>query len=240
MEFQPRKIDLGTPAPALEYLQNKAGGDFRMNEHVQVQTGVNKLEQISDDERVEKRALEKLAEIQENAYREAYELGLDEGRKKAFNEASADLTEKIDQLSQLLTSIDHMKSELFTHNETHLVGLMYQMASRLAGLVLEQDNNAVIEVVRNAVSLAQAEEDVRVQMHPEQIEFIEEVRKQHGREFEFLKKIRFEPNDDIRRGGCIVETNYGEIDARVETRVQKLWESLADAMPKVKAKITGS
>lgn len=240
MEFQPQKLDLGTPVPALEYLQNKQGSDFRMNEHVQVHTGVNKLEQESDDERVERRALEKLAEIQEGAYQEAYQLGLDEGRQKAFGDVSEMIKQKMSDLEILLKSIDHMKSELLAHNESHIVRLLYHMANRLAAATLEQDDNAVLEVLKSAVSLAQAEEEVRVQMNPDQIEFIEELRKQTGREFEFMKKIRFESNAEIRRGGCVVETNYGEIDARVETRVQKLWESLADAIPKVKSKIVGT
>lgn len=239
MEFQPQKIDLGTPAPAMQYLEKKAGTDFRMNEHVQVHTGVDRLEQLHDDERVERRALEKLSEIQENAYREAYELGLDEGRKKAFDDAAVSIAEKLDHFEQLLSSLANMKTELLAHNETHLVSLAYGMASRLAGAHLENDNAAVVEVVRNAVAVAQAEEDIRLEMHPEQAAFIEELRKQGGREFEFLKKIRVEPNDKLQRGGCIVQTNYGEIDARVETRLQKLWESLADAMPKVKDRITG-
>lgn len=239
MEFKPQAISLGTPQPALDHLQRKPGSDFRMNESVQVYTGIDRIEEVNDAERVEKRALEMLAEIQQNAYQEAYNLGLDEGRKRAFEEKSSDIATQMGQLEQLIAALTNLKAELLSQNESHLMKLLFHMAERITMTHLEKDNEAVVEVLRSAVALAQTEENIRVEMSPQQIEFIEELRKQTGREVEFLRKIRFEPNAEMKPGGCVIETNYGEIDARIETRLQKLWETLSEALPKVKDKLTG-
>lgn len=239
MEYTPQKIDLGSPKQALEYIERKHGSDFRMNESVQIHTGVDQIERVSDEERVEQRALEMLADIQQKAYQEAQALGLEDGRKQAFSEVSAMIAEKLDRLEELLGSMTRVKEEIRAQNEAHMIKLLYHMASRVAGVHLENHNEAIVEILRSAVSLAQDEENIRVELHPSQVEFIEEIRKQNGREFEFLKKIRFEPGLRIKPGGCVVETNYGEIDARIETRLEKLWETLKDAVPKVKDEISG-
>lgn len=239
LEYVPQKIDLGTPEQAMEYVRRKPGSDFRMNEQVQIQTGVDKIEKTTDEERIESRALEMLEDIQKNAYQEAYQLGLDEGRQKAFEDVSAEIKEKMEEFNSLLSTIAELKNEIVAQNESHMVRLLFHMASRLAVTHLEAKDEMIVDVLRQAVSLSQAEENVRVQLHPSQIEFVEELRKQSGREFEFLKKIRFEPNSDIRRGGCIVETNYGEIDARVEERVAQLWEGLSEVLPRVKPRLEG-
>jgi flagellar assembly protein FliH len=63
------------------------------------------------------------------------------------------------------------------------------------------------------------------------------LQKATGREFEFLKAVKFEGDEAVTEGGCILETNYGEIDSRVEQRVEKLWEALVEAIPKVKDKV---
>ena len=55
--------------------------------------------------------------------------------------------------------------------------------------------------------------------------------------FEFLKKIRLEGVEGISEGGCIVETNYGQIDARFEQRVEKLWEAVSESIHRVKPRI---
>lgn len=238
MDFVPQKLELGTPAQALEYLQRKAGSDFRMSDPVQVQTGIDKLEKLSEDEKVEQRALQMLAEVQERAYQEAYQLGLDEGTKRAFTELSERISAGLDELHALLEGLGRIKGELVQQNEAHFVRLAYHMASRLAVTYLEENAEAIVDVLRQATSLAQDEENIRVQINPSQLEFLEDVRKRAGREFEFLKKMRFEPNAEIKAGGCIVETNYGEVDSRIEQRLASLWTTLGENMPRVKNQVT--
>ena len=56
-------------------------------------------------------------------------------------------------------------------------------------------------------------------------------------QFDFLKKISLEPNKNINAGGCIVQTNYGEVDSRIDQRLEKLWDNLKEALPKVKSEL---
>jgi flagellar assembly protein FliH len=51
--------------------------------------------------------------------------------------------------------------------------------------------------------------------------------------------MKFEPNEEVVDGGCIVETNYGEVDARIEQRVAQLWSVVSEIIPKVKDRIAG-
>lgn len=240
LEFIPMRFDLGTPESANSYLnEKKRGSDFRMNDAVRIQTGVDKVEKVNEEEKIEAAALEKLKEVQEQAYQQAYELGLEEGRKEAFEKISAEIAERMDTLDQLLLGVKSLKKDLSTFNESHLVQLVFQMAARLAKTELEGNNDAMVQILRDAVALAQDEEEITVQVSQSQFEFLETLKKETGREFEFAKKIRFEPNVGIADGGCIVETNYGEVDARVEQRVQQLWATLSENMPKVKNRIAG-
>jgi len=238
LEYVPKKFDLGTPQQALDYLeQKKRGADFRLNETLRIQTGVDEIEKVTEQEKVEARALELLKEVQENAYKEAYELGLHEGRHEAFGKFSKEIEEKLVSLESLLHSLEEGKKELVNFNEAQLVQLVFQIATKIARTEVERNDEAVIEVLRAAVNLAQDEENVTVRVAPEQHEFVEELKKQHGRQFEFLKKIKIEPGEEISKGGCVVETTYGEVDARVEQRVQSLWETLVENAPKIKPKI---
>lgn len=240
LEFVPMRFDLGTPEQAMNYLAEKSkGSDFRMNDAVRVQTGIDQVEKGNDEEKVEVAALEKLKEIQEGAYQEAYRLGLEEGRKEAFEQVSADIAERMAGLDTLLLTIKELKKEMSGFNEAHLLKLMFQMASRLAKTELNNNNDAMVGILRDAVGLAQDEEEITVHVSQAQFDFLEELKQETGREFEFIKKIKFEPNAEVADGGCIVETNYGEVDARIEQRVEQLWSVLSENMPKVKDRIAG-
>ncbi|MCK6598524.1 MAG: flagellar assembly protein [Bdellovibrionaceae bacterium] len=238
MEFTPAKFDLGTPLQALEYLEErKKGSEFLMNPVIQVQTGVEQLQNDNIDNIAEDLALDKVKEIQESAYKEGYDLGFDEGLSKAYSEKMSELNYKFEQFDSLLKNISQLKKDLELQNETHLIQLIYHMVERVSLRHVEMDNGILIDVMRQALSLAQDEENVTVLVSEQQLDFIEEIKKQTSREFEFLKKINIESNNKITPGGCIVQTNYGEVDSRTEQRLEKLWDNLKESLPKVKEEL---
>lgn len=240
LEFTPHRFDLGTPDQALEYLKSKKhGSDFEMSEALREQTGIDQLEEATQQENVELKALEKLKEIQEQAYKEGYQLGLDEGRTRAYEQNNALITEKLRIFDEIISSISRMKTDFVTFNENHVVELLFMLAEKIAQQELERNNEAVIKIIQNAVALAQDEENISVKISSSQFEFIEEAKRRTGREFEFLKKVKFEPSPDLKPGGCLVETNFGEVDARIAQRLQLLWENLKENMPKLKTKLEG-
>ena len=240
LEFVPMRFDLGSPPQALNYLTEKRkGSDFRMNDAIRIQTGIDEVEKISEEKKVEAAALEKLKDVQEMAYQEAYQLGLDEGRKKAFEEVSEEIKEKLDSLEHLLGTMKSLKKDMSAFNESSLVQLMFHMAARLAKTSLAEKNDGMVDILREAVALAQEEESITVKVAPEQYDFLETLKQETGRDFEFVKKLKLEQNAEITPGGCIVETNYGEIDARYEQRVEQLWNMLREGLPKVKDRIAG-
>lgn len=126
LEFVPRKFEMGTPSQAMDYLsEKKAGGsDFEMNDVVRVQTGVAQIEESDVLRKIEEKAIEKLKEVRENTYAQAYQLGLDEGSKKAFEHKSKEINERLESLDRLLTSLVKIKSEVFHADETHLMTLL--------------------------------------------------------------------------------------------------------------------
>lgn len=239
LSFVPQKITLEVSSEAISYLKQKAEkkNDFRMNESIRVQTGVNKIEARTVEEEVESKILERLKQIQETAYQEAYLLGLNEGRREGYKNKLSEIDGSIGKFEELIVKISNLKKELLHQNESHLVQLAFHMASRLAHKEISIDQSIVIDVLRKAVELAQTDEDISVQVHPDQVAFLEDLKKEMGRDFDFIKKVRIDGVEGVSIGGCIIDTNYGQIDARIEERVNKLWESISEALPRVKNKI---
>ncbi len=241
LDYVPPKFEMGTPDEAHAYLDTKERGqDFRMSDVIRIQTGVKEIEAGNFDEKVETVVLERLKQVQESAYQEAYQLGLEEGKHDAIKAVSTEITAKLEKFDKLISSCTTIKNELFQFNEAHIVKLAMHMASRLAAVEIKSDPNSLIAIMRSALEIAQSEESVVVQVSPAQFEFCETMKKETGRDFEFLKNVKFEAVQEISEGGCIVETNYGEIDSRIEERVARLWETMSESMPRVKDKLSAT
>jgi flagellar assembly protein FliH len=239
LEYKLHKFDTGVSQPAVDFLEIKKRmqNDFHLSEVISVQTGVSKVEAKALEDEVEQRTLDKLRDVQESAYQEAYALGLEEGRKEAFQKTSTEIDENLAQLSQMMQVLEKMKAELLRFNEVHLVKLVLHIATKIAHHEAQVNNDILVSIMKKAIETAQIEEEITVQVSPSQFDFLEKLKKETGRQFEFLKKVKLAPNDTVTVGGCIIETNYGVVDARLEERISKLWETMSENLYKVKDKI---
>lgn len=241
LNYTPKQFDLGTPDSAMEYLKEKAqGSDFVMSDVLRATTGIEEIERRTEEQKIELKVLEKIAVLQEDAYQKAYDLGFEEGRQKAIEEKGAELQQKSDDLDQLLLNINLLKEEMCRQNEAHMMKMIYEIATRLAFDHVHENQDVVLKVIKKSIEEAQADENVNVLVANEQFEFLEKLKQTKTRENEFLQKVKFIASDTVSVGSCVVETNYGVIDARIEERVSKLWSEFKQAVPKVKSPIEPS
>ena len=239
MNFVPPKIELNTPQVAIQYLENKrVGSDFTMSDPIRLQTGIDKIEEASLESRVENLVLDRLKEIQESAHEQAFALGLEEGRIKAFQAHSEEIKKALSDFELLVKKMSEMKNEILKFNESSMIDLIFQVGKSLALKELQADRDAILNLIRRAVEENSSDEKITIHLSQEQFDFIETLKKGDKRDFTFLKKVVFEANSTIQNGGCIIETNYGEIDATIEQRVLKLWTEFTEMKPSSRDKIS--
>ena len=238
-KFELQKFQADVPEAAVELLERarKSKNEFKVAETTRLQTGLNKIEEMSIEEEVEKKLLEKLKAVQESAYQEAYQLGLTEGRKEAFTAASSEIQERLSHLDELLTSFASLKTLLLQNGETHLIKLLLHMASRVALHEVQVNNEALVAILKSAVESAQTEETYVVHVSHQHLKFFEDLQKSNDYKLEFLKRAKFIPDESMTEGGCVVETNHGEVDARSEERINKLWASFQEQLYPIKEKL---
>ncbi len=238
LEYKPKDFASVTPEAALDYLiQKKQGSDFIMSDVLRQTTGIAEIEKQSEEQKIEDLVLEKVAVIQAQAFTEGFDLGKADGYKMAFETTTSEINEGLALVHTLILKLGQIKEELVHQNETHIMTMIYQIAEKLAFDHIESKPEIILSVIQKSIETAQADEDITVSVAPEQIQFLENMKSQNHREFEFLKNVKLQSIPTIQPGGCIVETNYGIIDARIPERTSKLWDEIKQSLPKVKLKV---
>ncbi len=238
LSYTPKQFNFGTPEAALDYLnEKKFGSDFVMSDVLRTTTGVEEIERQSEEQKIEQKVLEKIAELQEEAYQQAYALGFDEGTQKAFEDKKAELESNITDFQTIAAHLLKIKEEMVHQNEAHIMKMIFEIASRLAFDHINDKQEIVLQLIKKSIEQAQAEESVNVRVSNVQLEFLQQAKQNPQRDLDFLKNVKFEGSDSISVGSCIVETNYGVIDASIEERISKLWAEFKQALPKVKSPI---
>jgi len=233
IDFVPRTLERHLSPQAEEYIsqQQLKKSSFKLSHLIAGQVGIAQREKQVLDEEIQKVALEQLKAIQQEAYKEAYDLGLEEGRKTAYEENKGQIEEDLGKLDTLITNISNLKTLLLEQNEAHFLKSIFHIASRLAGFEIEKKDDRILGVLKQVLQSAQTDENVLVRLSEDDFKFIEKFKEVRKKEFDFIKKVKFEASSDIQNGGCVVETNYGTIDANVEERVQKAWSALIENLP---------
>ena len=238
-EFKPRLFSLNkSEANAMHLAEKKSGSDFVMSDVGKKVSGIEAIEKKNEQDVVDRRVDEKMNELKTQAYDEAYQIGLKDGFKSAVEQRLKDINQTIDDFQILVNSIHSIKTDLVHQNEAHIVATIFRIAEKIAYGHIAENPDLVLPVIKESIEIAQADDEVTVLVSPEQIDLIDNLRKLSNRDFDFLKNVRLEASQNVMSGGCIVETNYGIIDAQVQTRVEKIWTELSQALPKIK-KIAG-
>lgn len=78
--------------------------------------------------------------------------------------------------------------------------------------------------------MAKSEEEVTIRLCPEDYKFISENKEEFLKELHLDATTKLEEDVDVKRGGVVVETNYGVIDATIDQRLEKMEELLNSQM----------
>uniref|UniRef100_A0A7C4MLY2 Flagellar assembly protein FliH n=1 Tax=Desulfatirhabdium butyrativorans TaxID=340467 RepID=A0A7C4MLY2_9BACT len=146
--------------------------------------------------------------------REGILQGRAEGEKRIAPIAGA-FQEALDQLAVLRKAALH-------EARAEAVKLAFYIAERILGIHLRLHPDAMQHLVEKACVMAAPSRILRVKVHPDAVEYCQN----HPSLLSMPEDVVFIPDPTLAYGGCVLETDTGEIDARLESQLQVLWEAL--------------
>lgn len=165
---------------------------------------------------------------QEEKLRSAREKGWQDGFEAGQKSMSEQLVAQRSQLLEIQRGIFHSLSstlpQLISHCERGLVKLAFESARRVvANLPITPE--LVEGVVREALSELQGISQYTLRLHPDDLALLQQIQSTSlpGPNQE---NVRVLADLLIERGGCMVDTPFGTIDATRKLKLQKVKETL--------------
>jgi flagellar assembly protein FliH len=153
-----------------------------------------------------------LADLQAEAYNEAFAQGLAEGRAVGQKEIAAQIERLAGMFHDLARPFEVRDEEV----ERELLTLAMALTRQIVRRELKTDPTQIIGIIREAIAaLPVAAREVRVHLHPEDAAIV----RQHLAPTENERAWTLVEDPVMARGGCQVTTATSRIDARLETRL---------------------
>lgn len=160
---------------------------------------------------------------------ESYEKGFLQGEKDGFEMGSKKLEKILDRVHDTLQDMFAYRQEFIKKYEKEMLHLICSIAERVVRGIVKVDNQGIREAILEAFSLAADRSEVTVRVNPEEVEYVKEIRPEFFDRISELKSITIESDPSITRGGCFMETTFGNVDARLETQLKKIADAVEHA-----------
>lgn len=189
--------------------------DSPVIEH-EVLSGLEKSEGIVSRARKEASRLRKRArEVLAQAVVEK-----EEERKRGFEQGHQ---EGLAALTERLIQAEADRNRVLTEAEPQIVRMVAEIAEKVIGREIQ--NGAVVDIVKKAVSQSVGQR-ITVHVHPTDRPVLEEKEKELLEVVDKSQTITVKEDESVSAGGCIVETELGTVDARLETQLAAIRKAL--------------
>ena len=227
---------LSPPAP------NSGGAGGGLNEDVGPLLSLVDLEAIQaeadelrDAARAEAALLVEDAQIQAESLREAaWQEGFHEGKQQARVAVEAELRAEWEarrtalqaELDALAASIGAAREELWRRQEPEMIGLALDIARQVVKAEIAQNPDVVRQVLSNAIRRISDKDSVRVRVSLGDAPRVKEMRQDLLEVLDGLRHLEILDDRRVGDGGCVIETNAGTIDAKIETQLAEVARAL--------------
>jgi flagellar assembly protein FliH len=122
---------------------------------------------------------------------------------------------------------DAMRDAVADEMEAAAVDLALEIAGKAIAGALDADPARVVDVIRGALRCLVERERVTILVHPDDLEIVRESAETLVRQLGGIEHCEVQEERRVQRGGAIVRSATGEIDARIATKLDRARELLA-------------
>ena len=163
--------------------------------------------------------------------REAYERGHEEGHAQGYEEGRAEVQRLVESLHSIITKAIEKRNEIIEEAETQIINLVLLIVKKVIKVISENQKNVVINNVVQALRKLKSRGDVVIRVNLADLELTSEHVKDFMKMVENVKSVTVLEDSSVDRGGCIIETDFGQIDARISSQLHEIEERILDLMP---------
>ena len=132
-------------------------------------------------------------------------------------------------VSELLVAARASAARARRNVETDLRTLAVRIAERILEREITVNPDTVADITAAALRQAGAPRDVLLRLHPDDLKALERGRPRLLERAARAEAVEFRADPAIGRGGCIVETELGTVDARLPVQLEAIERALRGA-----------
>jgi flagellar assembly protein FliH len=167
-----------------------------------------------------------MSELQKSSYDEGFQKGLEEGARKKGEEVKTVVAAYADAVKKL----DESKKQLVHQLEPQVIELCKKAAETVIGREIQGGSANLEAIVKPILSKVPDAMKIIIKVNPEDLNQMRQFSSDLVGDGK-IESLEVVSDPSIGKGGVVIETDVGSIDAKLETRVEQMKKSLGGGMP---------
>lgn len=184
----------------------------------------------SADIRARREAEQIRRQAQHTGVSEGRKLGMDAIRREAWNQVLKDSGQRIGQLLEALQSslsqLEAGKRRLLAESETGMIRLAIEIARRVCKRVVLNAPESALANAEKLIELIRHHHDAQLRLSPDDLAVIREIAPAWIHQAEQQHHVTIIADESVERGGCLLTSAAGRIDAGIQTQIDRIAEAL--------------
>lgn len=188
--------------------------------------------QIQQD--AQEKAQQMIADAQEEVNKiraDALKQGMVEGRESGYADGSAEAARLVERMHKVIETVMQRRQEILDETEHQIVELVILSVRKIIKTISENQKSVIMSNVLSALKKVKGRGDITIRVNLEDVKLTTEHTKDFIQHVEGVKGINVLEDSTVERGGCIVETDFGAIDARISSQLAELEEKILEISP---------
>ena len=162
-----------------------------------------------------------------DARKEGFEKGHEDGYQNGHQEA----LRLINRLHVIVERTMDRRKNILEETEQQIVDLVLLIARKVVKIISENQRNVIMSNVLHALRKVKGRGDVTIRVNLADMDLTSEHVKDFIESVESVKNITIAEDSTVDKGGCIVETDFGSIDARISSQLAELEQKILEISP---------
>lgn len=186
-----------------------------------------KQEAQAEAERIKQEAQGKADEVE----RDAYERGIAQGEEKGFASGEAEVNRLVDRVHTILNKAIERRNEIIEESESQIIHLVLEIAKKVVKVISENQQNVVVNNIVQALQKLKQKSDVTIRVNFQDLKMATSHTEEITKSMERVGNVTVAEDSTVDPGGAIIETDFGQIDARISSQLREIEDRIVELAP---------
>ena len=186
---------------------------------------------IEDAKLEDERIIQEANVEKENIKSTAHQDGYKEGHEQGFMEGQNEVNRLVERIHKIVESVMVRREEILCETEQQIVELVLLMTRKVVKIISENQKTVVLSNVLAALKKIRTRGNITLRVNTEDLKLTTAHVDEFIKRIENVNGISVIEDSSVDKGGCIVETDFGAIDARISSQLAELESKIMEISP---------